>query len=267
MYARAIMRKKITLYKYGIIIQIKEGEENMSNITNYSDFIANLQNAGLKTTSIREGKEANFADYGNALSSDLQQQILDSFDCEQDYILQQEIASLFTGKNYINSGNFKSACKQLGLSVEVSYQKTSYIPDYKNGNFSNSVSNGSIAVYTISDGMGGEIKIADANGNGALETEELFMNQILGDINSEIGKIEPSGVANIEASSESNPLSSEKEEEKITQTDFNKEVEKSMKKGKEEFEAVFDACLKLGVMMSYTGTYQMAEDEEFATLL
>ena len=40
--------------------------------------------------------------------------------------------------------------------------------------------------YTIENislnGKGGEIVIADANGNGALEIEEVFMNKILTDV-------------------------------------------------------------------------------------
>ena len=46
--------------------------------------------------------------------------------------------------------------------------------------------NGAIAVYTFSDGKGGEIVIADANGNGGLETEELFANEILSGIASDL---------------------------------------------------------------------------------
>ena len=224
----------------------------------YQEFEERLHSAGIKTTSIREGKEANFADYGNALSDDLKQQILDSFDCEQDYQLQSMIADLYNdNKSVLQSGQFVSACKNMGLTVNISYQKTSYISDYKAGNFDNSVGTGSIAVYTISDGMGGEIKIADANGNGALESEEIFMNQILGDINYEISVKQGTSAEKLGASSSSNYGSDNEKENKnkeVSQISFNAEVESLIRQGYTKEEAIDHAKLSLDVdNMDYSG--------------
>lgn len=221
----------------------------------YKEFEERLHQAGIKTTSINEGKEANFADYGNALSADLKQQILDSFDCEQDYQLQSMIADLYNdNKSVLQAGEFKSACEAMGLKVNVSYQKTSYISDYKAGNFDNSVGTGSIAVYTISDGMGGEIKIADANGNGALESEEIFMNQILGDINYEISVQQGTSVGSLGASNGSGVAGAKEKEEEVSQVDFNTEVEKFIRQGFNKEDAVDNAQFSLGAdNMNYSG--------------
>lgn len=221
----------------------------------YQEFEDRLHAAGIKTTSINEGKEANFADYGNALSDDLKQQILDSFDCEQDYQLQSMIADLYNdNKSVLQSGQFVNACKNMGLSVNISYQKTSYISDYKAGNFDNSVSTGSIAVYTISDGMGGEIKIADANGNGALESEEIFMNQILGDINYEISVKQGTSAEQLGVGSSGYTNGNEEGEEEVSQVDFNSEVESFIKQGFTKEDAIDSARFSLNADgMDYSG--------------
>lgn len=237
----------------------------------YDQFVEEMHSAGIKTTHINNG-EANFADYGNALSDDLKQQIMDSFDCAQDYELQSLIAGVYadSGRSVLQSGQFISACKSLGLSVNVEYQKTSYIPDYKAGNFSNSVrEGGAIAVYTISDGMGGEIVIADANGNAALESEELFMNQILGDINYEISATKGAGATMYSSSSsgangvsgsdksESNLFGDKEKAEEVEQKDYNKLVEKYLSNGASMDEAVRKADKELGVDdMTYSGSME-----------
>lgn len=154
---------------------------------NYNIFTQNLNASGIKTTWLRNN-ETNFEQYANALSSNLKQTIVNSFDCEQDYALQAQIANIYakSGKSVINQGEFMNTLKSQGLAVTVKYEATSYISDYKAGNFSGAVKDGRIAVYTITDNKGGEIIIADANGNGALESEEIFMNQILEGISSDI---------------------------------------------------------------------------------
>lgn len=237
----------------------------------YDDFVSEMNAAGIKTTNINSN-EANFADYGNALSDDLKQRIMDSFDCEQDYELQSLIAGIYSdaGVSVLKSGQFVSACQSLGLSVNIEYQQTSYIPDYKAGNFSNQERNGSIAVYTISDGMGGEIVIADANGNAALESEELFMNQILGDINYEIsanknvgasfssGASSSSGLSGVE---DSNSLFADKENaDEVEQKDYNAMVEKFLEQGLSMADAVKKADSKLKVdNMTYSGSMEEKE--------
>lgn len=234
----------------------------------YDDFVSEMNAAGIKTTHLNNG-EANFADYGNALSDDLKQQIMDSFDCEQDYELQSLIAGIYSdaGVSVLKSGQFVSACQSLGLSVSIQYQKTSYIPDYKAGNFGNNLKDGSIAVYTISDGMGGEIVIADANGNAALESEELFMNQILGDINYEIsanknvgasfssGASSSSGLSGVE---DTNSLFADKENaDEVEQKDYNAMVEKFLEQGVSMADAVKKADTKLKVdNMTYSGSME-----------
>ena len=237
----------------------------------YDQFVEDMHNAGIKTTHINKN-EANFADYGNALSDDLKQQIMDSFDCQQDYELQSLIAGVYadSGRSVLQSGQFINACKSLGLSVNVEYQKTSYIPDYKAGNFGNNVKEGgAIAVYTISDGMGGEIVIADANGNAALESEELFMNQILGDINYEISANKNVGATytsnnnsgtaeGVSGASESNSLfSKDSKDKEVEQKDYNKLVEKYLENGSTMEEAIKKADQELKVNnMTYSGSME-----------
>lgn len=153
---------------------------------NYNNWIADLNSRGIKTTHLGNG-EANFANYTAALSDDLKQEIVASFDCEADYDLQAKLAGLYGSKSVMQSGDIVSAAKANGIQVNVQYVKTSYIVDNKaDGHYDTDVTNGAIAVYTFKDGNGGEIKIADANGNGALETEELFMNELLSGVVSDI---------------------------------------------------------------------------------
>ncbi len=153
---------------------------------NYNEWITSLNSRGIKTTHLGNG-EANFANYTAALSDDLKQEIASSFDCEADYDLQAKLAGLYGSKSVMQSGDIVSAAKANGIQVNVQYVKTSYIVDNKaDGHYDTDVTNGSIAVYTFKDANGGEIKIADANGNGALETEELFMNELLSGVVSDI---------------------------------------------------------------------------------
>ncbi len=155
-------------------------------VSNYNEWVASLNSRGIKTTSLGKG-EANFADYTNALSESLKQEIVASFDTEADYDLQSKLASLLNGKNLMQSKDVGKILQGTGISYSVQYVKTSYIPDNKaDGHYDTNVTNGSIAVYTFKDANGGEIKIADANGNGALESEELFMNEILSGVVSDI---------------------------------------------------------------------------------
>ena len=159
------------------VFEQEKAGSNGQQVSSYDDWTESLNARGIKTTKLG-ANEANFANYAAALSDDLKNDILNSFDCEADYKLQAQIAGIFSGTNVVQSGDIISACKKLGIDVSVEYTKTSYIVDNKKGgqyanNKTNAI-NGSIAVYTFSDGNGGEIKIADANGNGALETEEIF---------------------------------------------------------------------------------------------
>ena len=70
---------------------------------NYDEIIAQLNSSGIKTTTIRTDRgEANFGDYGAALSPEMQAMILNSYDCEEDYILQQELAGLYRNDNSLS---------------------------------------------------------------------------------------------------------------------------------------------------------------------
>ena len=232
----------------------------------YADFTNKLNAAGIQTTYLSNG-ETNFEEYGNALSDELKQQITDSFDNEQDYKLQEQIAALYKNKSVIQSEDFISGCKSLGLNVKVEYQNTTYIVDEKLDGVKHSATNGAIAVYTISDGKGGEIKIADANGNGSLESEEIFMNQILGDINKDIkaGNLSAGTTPTAESGTVDSPnppqedISLEnqdpkKEEPKeISQYEFNQKVEKYLALDMKLSEAIESANSELETNMNYTG--------------
>ncbi|MBQ9246504.1 hypothetical protein IJ182_09585 [bacterium] len=227
----------------------------------YADVIQEMKNAGIKTTRIKQGKEADFEDYGSALSSEVKHMLMDSFDCDQDYVLQQQLAGLFANSHDVKNGDFMKACKKMGLTVTRQSVKTSYISDYKGGNKSNSVRNGHISVFTISDGKGGEIKIADTNGNGAIESEELFMNQLLGDINLDLQGITPITVGGSgDSASGGNSLLEGINE--VTQDDFNRKVEEHIKSGETKAEAELSAGIELNALtMTYTGTMQDATEK------
>ena len=155
--------------------------------SSYEDFLQSIKSRGLKTTSLGNG-EANFADYANALSSGLKEELLQSIGDEAgDAQLQSKVAGLFGGKSVMQSNEIINAAKAAGLNVSVEYVSTSYIIDNKqDGHYDKDVTNGAIAVYTFSDGNS-TIKIADANGNGALEAEEIYLNEILGDVTNSLG--------------------------------------------------------------------------------
>ena len=151
-------------------------EEQRRN--NSSVFLENKRAQGYQLTHINQN-ETNFFQYGEALSDEVKQMILNSYDCEQDYILQQQIAELFKQGNVWQSNTLINQLYSMGFTVDVKTVATQYITDWKNGRSSYLRTDGAIDILTISDGKGGQIVIADANGNGAIECEELFMNEIL----------------------------------------------------------------------------------------
>ncbi len=167
--------------------ELKKAEEEAQKeaekmgMESYEDFEAHLQDAGLKT-SVREGK-MTFDEYAGAISEEVAQELIDSFDCEEDYILQQEIAAIFTQYDSISISDFMGILRDRGYKVERESVKTSYIIDdnkSKSHHGGEYVENGSLTMLTIRDPRtGAEIKILDANGNGAIETEELFLNELL----------------------------------------------------------------------------------------
>lgn len=239
----------------------------------YTEFIDQLHAAGNKTTKLGNG-EADFADYGYALSDELKSMITDSFDNEQDYVLQSEIAALYQqyGRSVMQRGEFVEMLRKNGYSVQTSYVKSSYIPDNKaDGHYDTDVSRASIGVYTISDGKGGEIVIADANGNGALEIEEVFMNQILNDVAVDVNKIRSADVSAAQLSSgASNSVSSqealfgvEETEEEVDQDKFNSKVESYLEMGLSLNLAEINAAAILNASgMSYTGLFDEKDEKE-----
>ncbi len=226
-----------------------------------------LTQAGFKTTSLGNN-ETSFEEYGLALDNNIKNMITSSFDCDADYELQAKIASMFgNSRNVMQHGSFVNTLKSMGLSVSSHYVNTRYISDYKAGNTSGSVRNGAINVYTISDGKGGEIVIADANGNAAIEIEEVFMNQILSDIALDVDLIKEfeNKHMNDVSSTENNSLSNKEEEaeKKVSQTDYNRKVEEYLRQtGVSVLEAESRVNINLHVNLSYTGTMKDREETD-----
>lgn len=160
---------------------------NGINGKSYDEFLQSIRARGLGTTGISNG-EANFADYANALSADLKEELLQSIGDEAgDMALQSKVAGLFNGGSVLQYDEVFAKAEAAGLSCSVEYVSTTYIPDNKaDGHFDTDAIDAHIAVYTFSDGNA-TIKIADANGNGALEAEEIFLNEILGDVTNTLG--------------------------------------------------------------------------------
>lgn len=249
----------------------------MTQIGSYDEFTKKLQEAGFRTTKINENRnEAGFDDYGFALSDDLQNMITSSFDNEQDYVLQAEIASIFknSNTNYLHRTDFVKALRAMGYKVECTSIKSSYLPDHKANNRMGKydLSTAGIGVYTISDGKGGEIVIADANGNGALEIEEVFMNQILSDIALDVDQIKANfkaggSVRGIGSSADGQSAfdTMKEEAEKIAQDKFNSTVEKYLEQGDSIGQAEAQAAMDLNATgFNYTGSKKAKskKDEE-----
>ncbi len=227
---------------------------------------------GLKLTNIG-AKEADFSLYMNTLSEDLKNEISDSFDCQEDLDLQAEIAAAYkaNGTNFLHRSDIAALCKKNGWKLECESYSTSYIPDYKAGNFSNSIKqNGRISVYTISDGNGGSIMIADANGNGGLEIEEVYGNELLNGI---VSDIQPGtsdfkkGIQDVTRDAngdvEKDPNAEDANNGKVSQAFFNAEVEEYINLGYSRNSAIQKAKDELKVTdLSYTGTAQVQNANE-----
>ncbi len=255
--------------------------------SSYEEYQQYLKDAGLKTTHINsQYGEANFFDYGAALSTELQDMICnpnkynldssddatDGFD-ENDKRLQAEVAALFKNKNVMQRGDFVETLRSMGYEVNVSYVKSSYIPDNKaDGHWDTNVSNASIGVYTISDGKGGDLIVADANGNGALEVEEVMMNHILDGVNADVmADIKArQGVNGITSSGASNGDSdftnnTDNDGEEVSQSEFNSIVEKYLEQGYGESlaEGMANGDLDIALHgMQYTGSMETAQEEQ-----
>ena len=264
-------------YKYGQDYDPSQYSQENKEV-DYDEFIEGLNGQGNKTTRIHE-KEANFFDYGYALSDELKEMIVESFDNPQDEVLQAEIAALYQkyGASVLQRGDFMKMLRNNGYEVTCEYIKTSYISDNKaDGRWDTDITNGHIGVYTISDGKGGEIVIADANGNGALEIEEVFMNKILTDVAGEFNPSEKTDFVLNNGGSHSNDSiinqineleeqAAEKKENgvNVTQDDYNTMVEQYLNMGLGIGTAEKNAVsrLKLGKdnEFSFTGEFPVVE--------
>ncbi len=208
----------------------------------YDEFLQSIKARGLGTTSLGNG-EANFADYANALSSDLKEELLQSIGDEAgDAALQSKVAGLFGGSSVLQYSEVIAAAEAAGLSCSVEYVSTSYIIDNKaDGHYDTDVTQGAIAVYTFSDGNS-TIKIADANGNGALEAEEIFLNEILGDVTNTLGASSSSsataGTSAIDiAKMQQDILLKQIEDSKKRQQEMMKQMQESLETSTESKEA------------------------------
>ena len=225
------------------------------------------QQDGLRLT--KTGKnEADFSTYFGALSDDVKTMLADSFDCEQDKELQAQIAAAFKSNNtnFLHRSDIAALCKQMGWTLEITSYATSYIPDYKGGNFSNSINhNGRIPIYTISDGKGGSIMLADANGNGGLEIEEVYGNELLSGV---VSDIKPGDSEYVKGSGSAGGADGAAAEagannDKVTQAEFNETVESYMKRGYSQAVATAKASNDLSVNnKAYTGDGDIEVDKD-----
>ncbi|MBR5303376.1 MAG: hypothetical protein IKU37_00945 [Candidatus Gastranaerophilales bacterium] len=142
-----------------------------------------------KQTAINEkAGEATFVDYAGALNDKLTNALLnggfgetDGLD-ESELAIRENIANIYRqkGSSAINTNDLIKMIKSMGYTVSSSYISTSYIVDNKNdGHYDTDIHNGAINVLTITDAEGNDIVIADANGNAAIEIEELFIDEII----------------------------------------------------------------------------------------
>lgn len=157
----------------------------------YNTFLDSLSARGLKNHTSLGKNEANFADYGHALSDELKAQISQNATTQEGKELQAFVASLFGGKSNLQTNDLLNKCRANGLQVNSTYKKTSYIMDEKNGaspgKGTKKVRTGSINIIEIVDPKtGAKMTIADANGNAAIEIEEVFLNEILTGVSSDI---------------------------------------------------------------------------------
>lgn len=121
----------------------------------------------------------------NSLDDSIKQELISSFDCEADYQLQKDIAAYFGSRTGINNHDLNGTININGKTIQVTSKKSEVAVDFYNE--TNGMNHGAIDIFTFTDpSTGAEIKIADANGNGVIETEELFFNELLTDINAEI---------------------------------------------------------------------------------
>lgn len=161
----------------------------------YENWIADKNQYNIKTTKLRKN-EVNFAEYGAALSDELQEELLSYFEegainREEALEAQQKIAAFYTSRSDLSFSDFAQAVRSLGYDISRESVHTSYIIDDKKSkeNHGGEYTTGNITVFSIKNKDGETLfKIADTNGNAAIEVEELFMNELLSGISNKIDK-------------------------------------------------------------------------------
>ena len=152
---------------------------------------------GLKTTNINYNNgETTFAEYFAALDPEVKEMLTSYFDddavnkAEAEKAI-SEIAGIFQNTNVVKNQQFVNAVRALGYEVEWGSVKTDYIIDFKNKKAGGGSlrEGGTLTMLTIKNKAGEELfKMVDANGNGSIEMEELFFNEFLTGISSQIDK-------------------------------------------------------------------------------
>ena len=137
-------------------------------------------------------RRAQFNMYANDLDNKVKQMVVNSFDCEADYVLQQEIATLYAkeGKASIKTKDLVGLLEKQGYKVSRESIKATYRSDFK-GSHNGEIREGHhVTVLTVTDPeTGAEIKIADSNGNAEIEIEE-----VLGDIMISIPRVKEQAI-------------------------------------------------------------------------
>ena len=198
--AQAVDVQSLDLAGYNAFVDqmlIDKGLYYQSNKDLNGDGVVDENDKATRKTGINGEKEANFADYGAALDDWLKEAIINGGSGENEsegidedeQAIYDKLAGIFQNRHVLKTNEFMSYARQMGFEVSGSYMETDYIVDNKaDGNYHKSVKeNGHIYVMTIKDPeTGADIVIADANGNASIEVEELFLNEILTGLSSQI---------------------------------------------------------------------------------
>ena len=192
---------------------IENYEKNIANNSNLTTETTTLSSTTLLSAGLKDYYKSNtgyenFRKYFEDLSPNIIQDCLNSFDSQADLEMQQTIAEALygRGKATVNINELQGILKSKGITVSTEYVSAQYRIDEFAVGGEGYVTNGAITVMTFKDANGGKIKIADANGNAALETDELFMNEILGGITTDIGNMSTELVTTPNIIDTNNPL-------------------------------------------------------------
>lgn len=144
-----------------------------------------------KQTGINEAAgEATYVDYAGAIQNqELIGAVLnggfgetDGYD-ENELAMKENIANIYKslGSSVIQTNDLVAMIRSMGYEVEWGHVTTQYMVDDKgNGaDYRKQINTAGLSVLTITDKDGNDIVIADANGNAAIEIEEVFLDEIL----------------------------------------------------------------------------------------